>query len=233
MDLFQEDSPRRRQPGCRRESVLSVLTKASPQEGAWPQQPRPQRLLVLLVDEDLISLAESGDPEAFATLYDRHSRTAYSLAYQMMGEPQAAEDLLQESFLKVWRMARSYKPKLGTVRTWIFSIIRNGGIDQLRAKGSRRRTQEKLDATAAHKSQPCEAFTQSWRECRHEQLHEALKTLPPEQSKIVELAYFRGYTHAEISVLLKVPLGTVKGRLRLGLKKLREYSEHRDTAMLL
>jgi hypothetical protein len=79
-DLFQEDSPRRRQPGCRRESVLSVLTKASPQE-AWPQQPRRQRLLVLLVDEDLISLAESGDSEAFATLYDRHSRAAYSLAY--------------------------------------------------------------------------------------------------------------------------------------------------------
>ena len=177
-------------------------------------------------------MAESGDPEAFATLYERHSRAAYALAYRMMAERLAAEDLLQESFLKVWRTAGGYKPKLGTVRTWIFSIIRNGGIDQLRAKGSRRRTQEKLEAAAARESQPCEAFTQSWRNSRQEQLHEALKALPPEQSRILELAYFSGYTHVEISGHLKIPLGTVKGRIRLGLKKVWEHFARGDAAML-
>ena len=93
------------------------------------------------------------------------------------------------------------------------------------------RTQEKLEACAS-RSAPGEAFTQSWRNFRQEQLHQALKVLPPEQLKIVELAYFSGYTHAEISGLLKIPLGTVKGRIRLGLKKVWEHFARGDAAML-
>ena len=230
-DLSPEDSPRRRQPGFRRESVLSVLAKASPP--SWPQQPRRQRLLALLVDEDLLSLAESGDQEAFATIYDRHSHAAFSLAYRMVGEPQAAEDLAQDAFLKVWRGASSYRTGRGSVRTWILSIVRNRGIDQIRSHASLRRTQDKLEASAALRAQPSEAFAETWRNSQREQVREALNTLPSEQLKILELAYFSGYTHVEISELLKIPLGTVKGRMRLGLKKLREYFERRDMAMLL
>ena len=196
---------------------MSVLTKAPPP--AWPY--RLRRRLRLLVDEDLISLTESGDPEAFATLYDRHSRSAYAQAYRMMGQHQAAEDLVQEVFLKVWRNAGSYRPKRGSVRTWILSIVRNRTIDELRAAGRRRRMQEKIEAWAP-RSQPSEAFSETWHNSRQEQLHEALKALPPEQFKIVELSYFFGYTQVEIARLLKIPLGTVKGRLGLGLKKIRE-----------
>jgi RNA polymerase sigma-70 factor, ECF subfamily len=174
----------------------------------------------LLADEDLISLVQARDPEAFAALYDRHSRAAYSLAYRMMGEKQAAEDIVQDAFLKLWRAADSYRAERASVRTWLLSVVHNRSIDQLRSLASRRRTQEKVEATAP-RSQPSEAFAQSWRNTQGEQVREALKTLPREQLKVLALAYFSGYTHAEIAELLELPLGTVKGRMRLGLKKLR------------
>ncbi len=103
---------------------------------------------LLYADEDLMSLVEGGDAQAFAVLYDRHGRVAYSLAYRMMDEKQAAEDLTQDAFLKVWRSAGSYRVERGSVRTWILSIVHNRGIDQLRSLASRRRTQEKVEAEA-------------------------------------------------------------------------------------
>jgi RNA polymerase sigma-70 factor, ECF subfamily len=180
------------------------------------------RQYLLLADEDLISLVQARDAQAFAALYDRHSRAAYSLAYRMMGERQAAEDLAQDSFLKVWRASESYRVERGSVRTWLLSIVHNRGIDQIRSMASRRRTQERVEVSAP-RSQPSEAFAESWRNSQREQIREALKTLPPEQLKILELAYFSGYTHVEIAELLGLPLGTVKGRMRLGLKKVRDY----------
>jgi RNA polymerase sigma-70 factor, ECF subfamily len=188
------------------------------------------RQYLILADEDLISLVEAADAEAFATLYDRHSRAAFSLAYRMMGERQAAEDLAQDAFLKVWRSASSYRAERGSVRTWILSIVHNRGIDQLRTQASRRRTQDKIEASAP-RSQPSEAFAETWRNSQRDQVREALNTLPPEQLTILELAYFSGYTHVEISDLLRLPLGTVKGRMRLGLKKIRDYFESRDAAV--
>ena len=188
------------------------------------------RHYLILADEDLISLVEAADAEAFATLYDRHSRAAFSLAYRMMGERQAAEDLAQDAFLKVWRSASSYRAERGSVRTWILSIVHNRGIDQLRTQASRRRTQDKIEASAP-RSQPSEAFEETWRNSQRDQVREALNTLPPEQLTILELAYFSGYTHVEISDLLRLPLGTVKGRMRLGRKKIRDYFESRDAAV--
>ena len=192
--------------------------------------PERGRQYLILADEDLISLVEAADAEAFATLYDRHSRAAFSLAYRMMGERQASEDLTQDAFLKVWRGASSYRAERGSVRTWILSIVHNRGIDQIRSQASRRRAQEKIE-TSAPRSQPSEAFAETLRNSQREQVREALNTLPPEQLKILELAYFSGYTHVEISDLLRLPLGTVKGRMRLGLKKIRDYFESRDAAV--
>ncbi len=166
-----------------------------------------------------MSLLEAGDAGAFAALYDRHGRAAYSLSYRMMGEKQAAEDLAQDAFLKVWRSAAGYRPERGSVRTWILSIVHNRGIDQLRSLASRRRTQERTEAEAP-RSQPSEAFAEAWRGALRDEVREALDTLPSEQLEILELAYFSGYTQAEIARMLDLPLGTVKGRTRLGLKKL-------------
>jgi len=188
------------------------------------------RQYLILADEDLISLVEASDSEAFATLYDRHNRPAFSLAYRMMGEGQAAEDLAQDAFLKVWRGAGSFRAARGSVRTWILSIVHNRGIDQLRSHASRRRTQDKIEASAP-RSQPSEAFAETLRNSQRDQVRKALNTLPAEQLKILELAYFSGYTHVEISELLSLPLGTVKGRMRLGLKKIRDFFESRGAAV--
>jgi RNA polymerase sigma-70 factor (ECF subfamily) len=192
---------------------------------------KSKRYLVL-ADEDLISLVESGDTEALAGLYDRHGRSAYSLAYRMMGDRQAAEDLVQDSFIKVWRSAKSYRAGRGSVRTWILSITHNRGIDHIRSTASRRRTQDRVEMTT-ETTQQSEAFSETWRNSQRSQVQEALKTLPEEQLKILELAYFSGYTHAEIAEMLDLPLGTVKGRMRLGMKKIKSFFDAQGVAVPL
>lgn len=183
-----------------------------------------------LADEDLMACVEAGETGAFAVLYDRHSRAAYSLAYRMMGERQAAEDLIQDAFLKIWRSASAYQSERGSVRTWMLSIVHNRGVDQIRSSASRRRTQDRVEASA-EKAQPSEAFAETWRNSRRQQVREALENLPADQLRVLELAYFSGYTHVEIAELLDVPLGTVKGRMRLGLKKVREFFDARGMAV--
>ena len=177
-----------------------------------------------------MSLVQEGNSDAFAVLYDRHGRSAYSLAYRMMGERQAAEDLVQDVFLRLWRSTSSYRADRGSVRTWILTIVHNRGVDQLRSLSSRRRTQDKVEASA-ETSQPSEAFTETWRNSQKDEVREALKTLPPEQLKILEMAYFSGYTHVEIAQMMDLPLGTVKGRMRLGLKKIKDYFDAKGTAV--
>jgi RNA polymerase sigma-70 factor (ECF subfamily) len=145
----------------------------------------------LLADEDLISLAGEGDAQAFAVLYDRHSRAVYSLAYRMTNGRQAAEDLAQDAFLEVWRAATSYRADRGGVRTWILSIVHNRGIDQLRSSASRRRVQDRVEATT-DRWQPSEAFAESWRNSQREQAREALDTVPPEQLKILLRVHAHG-----------------------------------------
>jgi len=184
------------------------------------------RQYLILADEDLMALVEGGDSGAFAGLYDRHGRAAYSLAYRMAGERQAAEDLVQDAFLDVWWAAGSYRAERGSVRTWALSIVHNRGIDKLRSAASRRRVQDRVEATASI-SQPSEAFSEAWRNSQRSQVRKALEDLPAEQLQVLELAYFSGYTHTEIADLLGLPLGTVKGRMRLGLKKIRAYFDAR------
>src|SRR5829696_6401120 len=184
------------------------------------------RQYLILADEDLMALVEGGDSGTFAGLYDRHGRAAYSLAYRMAGERQAAEDLVQDAFLDVWRAAGSYKAERGSVRTWVLSIVHNRGIDKLRSAASRRRVQDRVEATASI-SQPSETFSEAWRNSQRSQVRKALEDLPAEQLQVLELAYFSGYTHTEIADLLGLPLGTVKGRMRLGLKKIRAYFDAR------
>src|SRR5215212_392186 len=177
-------------------------------------------------------LVGGGDADAFAGLYERHCRSAYSVAHKLTGEKHSAEDLTQEAFLKVWRSADRYRPERGSVRTWILSVVRNQGIDQLRAKATRRRMREKVEASAP-RSEPSEAFTQVWHEARLGRVREALDALPHVQQQVLELAHFSNFsnlTHMEIAERLRLPLGIVKGRLRLGLEKLRKNTELRDIA---
>ena len=184
----------------------------------------------LLTDEDLISLVGAGDGFAFTVLHDRHSRVIYSLARRLTGDEQDAEDLAQDAFLKVWRSAGSYRAERGSVRTWMLSVIRNRGIDRLRSQTSHWRTQEKAEAEAP-RLQPSDAFAETWRKYRRDRVLRALEDLPHTQHKVLALAHFCDRTNAEIAERLCLPLGTVKGRVRAGLKKLRNHSELREMAV--
>jgi RNA polymerase sigma-70 factor (ECF subfamily) len=183
-----------------------------------------------VADEDLISLVGAGDSGAFAALYDRHGRAAYSLSYKVMGDRQAAEDLAQDAFLKVWRSASGYRHERGSVRTWILTIVHNRGIDLLRSSASRRRTRDEAK-TEAPRSEPSEDFAEAWGNHRRGQVLEALRDLPHAQREVLALVHFSGLTQTEVSERLGLPLGTVKGRVRLGLQKLRGHPKIQGMAV--
>jgi RNA polymerase sigma-70 factor (ECF subfamily) len=175
-----------------------------------------------LADEELMPLIGGKDPEAFAVLYDRHGGAAYSLAYRIVGEPGAAEDVTQEAFISLWRSGARYDRARGSVRSWMLSIVRNRAIDALRA-GSGKAPKLNLDDEAALEQRPAAERTEE-EALRREtagELRGALGGLPAEQAKVIELAYFGGFSQSEIAQMLGVPLGTVKGRMRLGLEKVR------------
>ena len=187
--------------------------------GEWDYSP--------LADEELISLVGAGDAGAFAALYGRHRRAAYSLSYRMTGEKQAAEDLAQDAFLKVWRSAGTYRAQKGSVRTWILTVVHNRGVDRFRASARRRRTREEAEALAPG-TQPSEAFSEAWANHQRDRLREALRDIPRDQHEVLALVHFSGLNKAEVSERLGLPLGTVKGRARLGLRKLREHPALRE-----
>jgi RNA polymerase sigma-70 factor (ECF subfamily) len=175
----------------------------------------------LLADEDLMQLVRQGDAAAFEVVYERHSTAAFSLAYRMTGRRGAAEDVVQEAFLSLWRSGARYDATRGSVRTWVLGIVHHRAIDALRRSmlhDRRRASDEGLEERfEARERTDVQA-------ARHEEAAEvsrALAALPDEQSRAIELAYFGGFSHSEIATMLDTPIGTVKGRIRLGLDKLR------------
>ncbi len=175
-----------------------------------------------LADEELMPRIGEKDPDAFEVFYDRHSGVAYSLAYRIVGERGAAEDVVQEAFISIWRSGARYDRARGSVRSWMLGIVRNRAIDFLRSRTGRAPKLD-FDDDAVLEHRPAEELTDAEalrRETTHE-LRGALEELPGEQSKVIELAYFGGFSHSEIATMLEVPLGTVKGRMRLGLEKIR------------
>ena len=161
-----------------------------------------------LADEDLMQLVRRGDSEAFEVVYERHATAAFSLAYRIVGTRNVAEDVVQEAFLSLWRSGARYDRARGSVRTWVLGIVHNRAIDALRRSmvhDRRRASDEGIE----------ERF-----EAREVQA--ALRTLPDEQCKVIELAYFGGFSQSEIADMLETPIGTVKGRTRLGLEKMRD-----------
>jgi RNA polymerase sigma-70 factor (ECF subfamily) len=175
-----------------------------------------------LADEELMPLIGEKDPEAFEVFYDRHGGAAYSLAYRIVGERAAAEDVTQEAFISIWRSGARYDQARGSVRSWTLSIVRNRAIDALRSKAGRA-PKLTFDDEAILEQRPSGDLTDD-EAMRRETAHEvrgALGELPGDQSRVIELAYFGGFSHSEIASMLGVPLGTVKGRMRLGLEKIR------------
>ena len=167
-----------------------------------------------------MQLVKQGDPEAFETLYDRHGAPAFSLAYRIVGTRSAAEDATQDAFLSIWRSRVRYSPERGSVRTWILGIVHNRTIDALR----RNLVHDKRRASAEGIEEREEAReltdVEALRRDEARTVRAALEKLPEPQVRVIELAYYGGFTHTEIATMLEEPVGTVKGRMRLGLQKL-------------
>jgi RNA polymerase sigma-70 factor (ECF subfamily) len=175
-----------------------------------------------LADEELMPWIGRKDPEAFEVFYDRHGGAAFSLAYRILGERGAAEDCIQEAFISIWRSGGKFDAARGSVRSWTLSIVRNRAIDVLRSKAGKA-PKLTFDDDEIIESRPSGELTDE-EAMRHETATEvrgALSQLPDDQSKVIQLAYFGGFSQSEIAGMLNVPLGTVKGRMRLGLEKIR------------
>lgn len=187
----------------------------------WMSADRHPPELDRLADEDLLTLVERGDAGAFEVIYDRHCRVAYSLAFRLLGDRQSAEDLVQDAFLAVWRGASSYSSSRGSVRTWMLSILHNRGVDRLRTLGAMSRRQDALEQVELRRPDAPDAATLGIESALAGSIREELGSLPAEQHEVLKLAYYGGFTHHEIAEMLRLPLGTVKSRMRLGLERLR------------
>jgi RNA polymerase sigma-70 factor, ECF subfamily len=174
-----------------------------------------------LADEEVMQLVQQGDPRAFELLYDRHGGPAFSLAYRMVGDRVIAEDISQEAFLSIWRSRLRYQAERGSVRTWVLGVVHHRAIDALRRNLVHDRRRASAEGLEERQEAPERTDVEVARreEARH--LRSAIDTLPEDQSQVIELAYFGGFTHSQIAEMLEMPIGTVKGRMRLGLEKLR------------
>lgn len=173
-----------------------------------------------LSDEELMELVGDLGQTAFKMLYERHGRIAFASAMRICGERALAEDAVQEAFLSVWRGHAMYDRKRGNVRSWVLTIARNRAIDVLRRAAHDR--SEIVEEAIEDRLEAMERTdVEVGRRERVRELRGALDVLPLEQSSVIELAFYGGYTQAEIAAMLGAPVGTVKGRMRLGLQKLR------------
>ena len=174
-----------------------------------------------LADEELMQAVQAGDPMAFETIYDRHGGAAFSLAYRIVGTRSAAEDATQDAFLAIWRSRVRYQHDRGSVRNWILGIVHNRTIDALRR--NQVHAKRRADIEGIEDREPASELTdvEALRRDERRRVRAAIETLPEAQVKVIELAYFGGFTHIQIAEMLGEPVGTVKGRMRLGLDKLR------------
>jgi RNA polymerase sigma-70 factor (ECF subfamily) len=183
-----------------------------------------------LPDEHLMRLSKAGDVRAFDTLVARHHAAVTSVARRACG-PDLADDVAQAAFLSLWQHRGKYFPERGSVRHWLLAIVRNRGIDLMRSRASRRRHTVSADphgwmiavADEALVAEP--PHVQLLREEGDASVERMLAILPPAQRTVIELAYIEGLSQQQIATKLAIPLGTVKGRLRLGLEKLRAAYE--------
>jgi RNA polymerase sigma-70 factor, ECF subfamily len=177
--------------------------------------------LCTLADEELMVLVYEGDTRAFEVIFDRHAAVAFSLAYRMCGRRPVAEEIVQEAFMSLWRSTARYDPTRGSVRSWVLRVVHNRAIDAFR----RELPSASHDVSDDRMSEvlPARERTEEEVERRAEArlVRTALDELPRDQRQVIELAYFGGFSHAQIAAALGVPAGTVKGRMRLGLSKLR------------
>ena len=175
-------------------------------------------------DLDLVQAIAGQDHASLAELYDRHGSLCYALALRVVHDQQRAEDVVQDAFLSVWRKAGSYSAGRGSVRTWLTSVVRNRAIDIVRARRESTADDEPTLLAIRDPRPPVEDQVASALE--GELLRSVMADLPPEQRHVIGLAFFAGHSHSEIAHETRTPLGTVKSRIRLGMRRMRDGLGH-------
>jgi len=165
-------------------------------------------------DGDLIQRAGAGDRAALETLYSRYARSVYGLALRRLGDRGRAEDAVQETFVSIWRAAKTYRPERGPGAPWLYAVARNAIVDRSRARNE---PAVEVPEEASDEAGPPEAAEQSWLQWR---VHRALEELPENEREVIALAYWSGLSQSEVADRLGIPLGTVKTRTRAGLQRL-------------
>lgn len=169
-----------------------------------------------------MELMAGQDAGAFAAFYDRHSGPAFSLALRIVRTRAAAEDVTQEAFLSLWRGAGRFRAARGNPRTFLLGIVHHRAIDALRREAVVQRRRASDDGVEELYAAPDRTDDEALRREDARVVASAIEALPERQSRVLELAFFGGLTHSQIATMLEEPLGTIKGRIRLGLDRLRE-----------
>ena len=210
-------------------SLQDLLQTATTQEASAKVLAKPQP-----TDEELISAICKGEEFAIEVLYERYHRYAYALAYRILRDPVASEDIVQDAFLSIWRKASSYQVQNGSVQSWIQAIVRHRAIDKIRASAHRdyQWTPLQTDNEQDPPSEQPDVWEQAWQSEQRRIIREVMVQIPSEQRMVIELAYFGGLTHAEIAEQCQIPLGTVKGRMRLGLQKMKSLLAERGLGVI-
>jgi len=172
-------------------------------------------------EANLLVRVAAGEERALGALYDRIAAAAYGLASRITGDTAAAEDVVQESLLRVWRRAEQYDPGRGAARAWLLRLVRNAAIDHVRARGSRDRAEQGAGIDVEESVAPERPDEALLRLERGRRVRAALEDLPHEQRRAIETAYFEGLSHSEIAAREGAPLGTIKTRIRDGVMRLR------------
>ena len=184
-----------------------------------------------LDDAELSRMVADGSAEALEVLYQRYGRVVLAFSTRMMGDRQTGEELVQEVFVRAWRQARSYSADRGSYITWLLSITHNLSIDEIRKRNRRPQRAGSADPVQmlanVRDEGPSVELSTELGELRSV-MAEAMKTLPELQKQAVELAFYHGLTQREVAETLGEPLGTIKTRIRLGMKKLRDYLEKHE-----
>lgn len=199
------------------------------------QDTRAPESLAELTDPELVGAMAMGNVHALEILYDRYSRPVFSFALRILEDHAVAEDLLQEVFLRAWRQARKFSEGRGTFITWLLSITHNMAIDEIRRQNRRPKRADSADPVLLLTNMTDEALSvedQALFGSVRESVAQAMASLPEAQRTAIELAYFRGMTQREIAELQGEPLGTIKTRMRLAIRKLREYLEDQEVDLI-
>lgn len=168
-----------------------------------------------------VRVAIDGGEDWFEILVRDHTAMAFAVALRVVKDPTVAEDVVQEAFLSVWRQARTYDRDRGSLRTWLLTVVRNRAIDRLRSEHSRPTGWAADLDSILDLASDSDVWADVSAAIDRDSVRAGLGRLPAEQRRTIELAYFSGLTHVEIAETMDVPLGTVKGRMRMGLQKLR------------